>query len=56
MSRNLNLPYFPIAPEQYQRQYFEKNLIKIDITKIKKLNEKNTHVEVSDFMKENDNE
>ena len=26
---------------QYQTQYFEKNLIKIDITKIKKLTEKN---------------
>lgn len=23
MSRNLNLPYFPIAPEKYQRQYFD---------------------------------
>ena len=41
---------------QFQVQYFEKHLIKIDITKIKKLNEKNTHVEVSDFMKETDNE
>ena len=27
---------------QYQAQYFEKNLIKIDITKIKKLTEKNS--------------
>tara|TARA_R100001377_G_scaffold7013_1_gene3758 strand:- start:151 stop:444 length:294 start_codon:yes stop_codon:yes gene_type:complete len=23
VSRNLNLPYFPIAPENYQRQYFD---------------------------------
>jgi hypothetical protein len=41
---------------QFQVQYFEKHLIKIDITKIKKLNENNNHVEVSDFMKETDNE
>ena len=35
---------------QYQTQYFEKNLIKIDITKIKKLTEKNNHIKVSDFI------
>ena len=29
---------------QYQTQYFEKNLIKIDITKIKKLTEKNINI------------
>ena len=29
---------------QYQTQYFEKDLIKIDITKIKKLIEKNNHL------------
>ena len=23
MSRNLNLPYFPIAPEKYERKYFD---------------------------------
>jgi len=41
---------------QYQRQYFEKDLIKIDITKIKKLTEKNSKVEVDDFIKKTNNE
>ena len=35
---------------QYQSQYFEKDLIKIDITKIKKLVEKNNHIKISDFI------
>ena len=35
---------------QYQTQYFEKDLIKIDITKIKKLTEKKNYVKVSDFI------
>ena len=35
---------------QYQNQYFEKDLIKIDITKIKKLTKKNNHINVSDFI------
>ena len=35
---------------QYQSQYFEKNLIKIDIIKIKKLIEKNDHIKISDFI------
>ena len=35
---------------QYQTQYFEKDLIKIDITKIKKLTKKNNHINVSDFI------
>ena len=35
---------------QYQTQYFEKNLIKIDITQIKKLTEKNNRIDVSDFI------
>ena len=35
---------------QYQTQYFEKNLIKIDITQIKKLTKKNNHIDVSDFI------
>ena len=40
---------------QYQTQYFEKNLIKIDITKIKKLDESNTQLKVIDFKaKSND--
>ena len=35
---------------QYQTQYFEKNLIKIDVTKIKKLNKKNSQIKISDFI------
>jgi|TARA_B110000238_G_scaffold176150_1_gene197036 hypothetical protein len=41
---------------QYQTKYFEKNLIKIDITKIKKLIEKNNHIKISDFIEKTNNE
>ena len=41
---------------QYQTQYFEKKLIKIDITKIKKLTEKKNHINVSEFIEKNKNE
>ena len=41
---------------QYQSQFFEKDLIKIDITKIKKLTENNNHIEVSDFLEKTNNE
>ena len=41
---------------QYQNQYFEKNLIKIDITKIKKLTEKKTEIKVNDFIEKTNNE
>ena len=41
---------------QYQTQYFEKDLIKIDITKIKKLTEINTQIKVSDFIKKKKDE
>ena len=41
---------------QYQAQYFEKNLIKINIIKIKKLSEKNNLIKVSDFVKKTNNE
>ena len=41
----------PDKLSQYQNQYFEKNLIKIDITRVKKLTEKNTYIEVSEFVK-----
>jgi len=40
----------PNKLSQYQTQYFEKNLVKIDITKIKKLAEKKTKIRVSDFI------
>jgi len=35
---------------QYQAQYFEKDLIKIDIIKIKKITVKNNYIKVSDFL------
>ena len=41
---------------QYQNQYFEKNLIKIDITKIKKLIEKNEKIKVDDLIKKMNDE
>ena len=41
---------------QYQSQFFEKDLIKIDITKIKKLTEKNDYIKISDFLKKNNDE
>ena len=39
----------PDKLNQYQNQYFEKNLIKIDITKIKKLNERDKLIKVTEF-------
>ena len=36
---------------QYQSQYFEKNLIKIDVMKIKEITEKNNIIELTDFVK-----
>ena len=50
---------FLSAPDkltQYQSQFFEKNLIKIDIRKIKTVTEKNKHIKVSDFLKKNTDE
>ena len=41
---------------QYQTQYFEKDLIKIDITKSKKITEKNSEIDVDDFIKQTNNE
>jgi hypothetical protein len=41
---------------QYQTQYFEKNLIKIDITKIKKIIEKNNNIEVDEFIEKMNDE
>ena len=45
---------FLSSPEklvQYQSQYFEKDLIRIDIMKIKELSEKNDIIELNDFIK-----
>ena len=41
---------------QYQKQYFEKDLIKIDITKIKRLTKKNNIIEVSNYVERTNNE
>ena len=41
---------------QYQSQFFEKDLVRIDITKIKKLTEINNHIIISDFFKKNNDE
>ena len=41
---------------QFQVQYFEKHLIKIDITKIKKITEKKTEINVSDFIERTNDE
>ena len=36
---------------QYQSQYFEKELIKIDIMTIKEMSERNNIIELTDFIK-----
>ena len=41
---------------QYQSQFFEKDLVRIDITKIKKLTEINNHIIISYFLKKNNDE
>jgi hypothetical protein len=41
---------------QFQAQYFEKNLIKIDINKVKKLTEINSQIKISDFIEKTKNE
>ena len=41
----------PDKLKQYQTQYFEKDLIKIDITKIKMITKKNNNIEVDDLIK-----
>ena len=41
---------------QHQAQYFQKDLIKIDIIKIKKLIENNKRIKVSNFLEKNNNE
>jgi len=41
---------------QYQSQFFEKDLVRIDITKIKKLTKIDNHIIISDFLKKNNDE
>ena len=46
----------PNKLSQYQAQYFEKNLIKIDITKIKKLTKKKGKIKISEFVEKTNDE
>ena len=46
----------PDKLKQYQTYYFEKDLIKIDIKKIKKLTKKINYIKVSDFIEKIINE
>jgi hypothetical protein len=41
---------------QYQSQFFEKDLIKIDITKIKILVEKKNHIKINNFIEKTNTE
>ena len=41
---------------QYQTQYFEKDLIKIGITKIKKLTIKNSQIKINNFIETTKND
>ena len=41
---------------QYQSQFFEKDLIKIDITKIKILVVKKNHIKINNFIEKTNNE
>ena len=41
---------------QYQSQFFEKDLVRIDITKIKKITERNNQIIISDFLEKNNDE
>jgi len=41
---------------QYQRQYFEKDLIKIEIMNIKEIIEKSKTLEINDLISKNSNE
>jgi len=41
---------------QYQYQFFEKNLTKVDITRIKKITEKNNLIKISDLIKKSNGE
>ena len=41
---------------QYQTQYFEKDLIKIEIMKIKEITEDNENLKINNLISKNDNE
>jgi len=46
----------PDKLKQYQSQFFEKDLVRIDITKIKKLTKKNNYILISDFLEKTNDE
>ena len=41
---------------QYQSQFFEKDLARIDITKIKKITERNNQIIINDFLEKTNDE
>ena len=41
---------------QYQSQFFEKDLVRIDITKIKKITKRNNQIIISDFLEKTNDE
>ncbi len=50
---------FLSSPEtliQFQSEYFEKELIKIDIMKIREISEKNNIIKLTDFVKKSNDE
>jgi hypothetical protein len=50
---------FLSSPEtliQFQSEYFEKELIKIDIMKIREISEKNNVIKLTDFVKKSNDE
>ena len=46
----------PYKLTQYQSQFFEKDLVRIDITKIKKLTERNNQIIISNFLEKTNDE
>ena len=41
---------------EYQSKHFEKNLIKMDVMKIKEISVENNFIELTDFLKKNNDE
>ena len=46
----------PYKLTQYQSQFFEKDLARIDITKIKKITERNNQIIINDFLEKTNDE
>jgi len=56
MTLDYNFLSSPDKLIEYQSKYFEKDLIKIEIMKVKKITEKNNLIHISDFIKKTNNE